>query len=82
MVDGAIGHPGIHVRTPADKGTVSGNVPAATQCLIMEDITVMDNPTILKLAMLDIVLVRKRYSCLLSYYPFLKIFLSFSYPSL
>ena len=70
MVDGPIGHPGIHVRTPADKGPVSENVPAATQYLNMADITVMDNPPILKLAMMDLVLVRQKYSCLLSYYPF------------
>ena len=60
MVDGPIGHPGIHVRTPADKGPVSGNATAATQYPIMGDITVMDNPTILKLAMLDLVLVKKK----------------------
>lgn len=78
MVDGPIGHPGIHVRTPADKGPVSGNATAATQYLIMADITVMDNPTILKLAMLDLVLVRKRYSYLFSYFPFFIILLRFN----
>ena len=68
MVDGPIGHPGIHVRTPADKGPVSENATAATQYPIMGDMIVMDNPTILKLAMLDLVLVKKKI--LLSFFLF------------
>ena len=60
MAVGQIGRPGIPVRTRAATGPVSGHVPAATQYLNMADITVMDIPTIPKLAIMDFVLVMKK----------------------